>query len=183
MSPGGGDHVGSTSPSEPGAAERRFPHVRGRDLQGRDVELPRDLAGHRNVAVIAFQREHQDLVDSWVPWLESRAAADPTFRFCEIPSISGRWSLARRFIDGGMAASIRVPEVLARTITYYGDLDRVTRPLRITDRGTIWLVVVDADGGVGAVERGAYDEETAARVAAALDAIPDGPGAGPDSAR
>jgi hypothetical protein len=157
----------------PGPLELPFPRVRARDLEGRDVELPADFVGARTVAILAFQREHQDLVDSWVPWLDERAAADPGFRFYEIPTISGRWSLARRFIDGGMAAAIRVPAVLQRTFTFYGDTDRLAGPLQITDRSTISLFVVGADGTVTWGEQGRFDPGAAERLSAALDAIPD----------
>ncbi len=155
----------------PGPVELAFPDVAARDLEGRDVELPAAFTGRRNVAIVAFQREHQRLVDSWVPWLEDRAAVDPVFAFFEIPSISGRWSIARRFIDGGMAAAIRTPTVLQRTFTFYGDLQRLTGPLQIEDRDTIWLLVVDATGAVSWAERDEFTPAAAARVARALDEL------------
>jgi len=104
--------------------------------------------GERNVALIAFRRDQQRLVDSWVPWLEQRAAADPGLRFAELPALGLRWEPARPAIDGGMAAAIRGQAVRRRTLTVYTDLRRVTVPLGIDDRSTTWLCLMDRAGRV-----------------------------------
>jgi hypothetical protein len=83
-----------------------FPRLAARDLDGRAVALPAGLPGDWNVVIVAFRREQQDLVDSWVPWLDQRAAADPRLGFAELPAIGLRWQPARSVIDGGMAAAI-----------------------------------------------------------------------------
>ena len=127
---------------------RAFPRLRARDLQGLDVDLPDAFAGERNVVVLAFRREHQDLVDAWLAWFEGRAATDPALRFYEVPVIGRLWVPARRFIDGGMAMAIRDPVVLQRTFTVYGDVGRVTGPLGITDRSTVTICLVDPTGSV-----------------------------------
>lgn len=145
-----------------------FPNVSARNLQGLDVTLPEAFVGERNVVLVAFHRHHQALVDSWVPWLEEHAAADPGFRFYELPTIGRVWAPVRKFIDGGMAASIREPRVLQRTLTVYGDVRHVTAPLGIEDRSTIALVLVDGSGNVGWVGAGGFEPETARGLEQAL---------------
>ncbi len=125
-----------------------FPQVRARNLEGVDVDLPDGFLGDRNVVAIAFQRQHQGLVDSWVPWFEEHAAVDPGLRFYELPTIGRIWAPVRNLIDGGMASAIREPVILQRTLTIYGDVNRVTRPLGIEDRSTIALLLVDGSGHV-----------------------------------
>jgi hypothetical protein len=61
-----------------------FPQLAARDLGGREVALPAGLPGERNVVLIAFRRDQQRLADSWVPWLEQRAATDPGLGFVEL---------------------------------------------------------------------------------------------------
>jgi len=148
-----------------------FPAVPARDLLGNDRVLPGGFAGTRNVVIVAFEREHQALVDSWVPWLEARAGADPEFRFYEVPTLSRVWAPARRFIDGGMAATIRNPVVLERTLTVYGDRRRLTEPLGIDDLHTIWLFVVDSAGVVHAHVRGGQREASTQVLEAALEEL------------
>ncbi len=127
---------------------RAFPQVRARNLEGVDVDLPDGFVGERNVVAVAFHRNHQPLVDSWVPWFDEQSAVDPGLRFYELPTIGRIWAPVRNFIDGGMAAAIREPVILRRTLTIYGDVNRVTRPLGIDDRSTITLLLVDGDGHV-----------------------------------
>jgi hypothetical protein len=146
----------------------RFPDLEGRDLQGQDVDLPSAFAGARNVVLVAFDRGHQQAVDSWVPWLEEQAARDGGLRFYEVPTISRRWAPLRPFIDGGMAAAIRAPEVLARTFTVYGDRRRMTGPLAITDLGAISVFLVDGTGVVRWRGTGGYTREVAASLESAL---------------
>jgi len=81
-----------------------FPQLAARDLGGRDVALSAGLPGERNVILIAFRRDQQQPVDSWVLWLEQRAAADPGLRFVELPALGLQWQPARSAIDGGMTA-------------------------------------------------------------------------------
>jgi hypothetical protein len=127
---------------------RVFPQLQARNLEGVEVALPAGFAGERNLVVIAFRRDHQRLVDSWVPWFEQQAAADPGLRFYEIPTIGRVWAPVRNFIDGGMASAIREPVILQRTLTVYGDVNRVTRPLGIENRSTVAVLLVDASGNV-----------------------------------
>ena len=148
------------------AAAVVFPQIRARNLEGLDVDLPDGFVGDRNIVAIAFQRNHQVLVDSWVPWFEEQAGFDLDLRFYELPTIGRIWAPVRNFIDGGMAAAIREPLILQRTLTIYGDVNRLTKPLGIEDRSTIALVLVDGSGhvrwrGGGGFDTGlAHDLET-----------------------
>lgn len=152
----------------PVAANRVFPQILARNLEGVDVDLPDGFAGERNVVVVAFQRQHQGLVDSWVPWFEAQAATDPGLRFYELPTIGRIWAPVRNFIDGGMAAAIRDPVILQRTLTIYGDVSRVTRPLGIDDRSTIALLLVDGSGHVLWQGHGGFAGAVATELEAAL---------------
>jgi hypothetical protein len=147
-----------------------FPVIRARNLQGLDVELPTAFVGDCNIVVVAFQRNHQELVDSWVPWFEQQAAVDPGLRFYELPTIGRIWAPVRRFIDGGMAAAIREPLILQRTFTIYGDLDRVTGPLGIKDRSTVSVFCVDRSGQVLWRGVGGYSEEHALEIESVISA-------------
>ena len=149
----------------------RFPSITARSLEGTEVRLPEDFAGERIVVIVAFQRHQQSLVDSWVPWLDERAAADPGLRFYELPTIGRMWIPARRFIDGGMASAIRDPVILRRTLTVYGDVGRVTGPLGITTRSTIALLLLDSSGAVRWSDAGGFDAATARSLEDALGAV------------
>lgn len=149
---------------------RNFPAVEARSLDGRRLMLPSELGGERNLLAVAFRRNHQGDVDSWLEDFAAAEAADPALRGYEIPVISRRWSPARGFIDGGMAAAIRDPEVLARTLTVYGDVSRVSDALGLPDRSQIAIVLCDRDGVVRWLCRGRRTDAAAAELREVLGA-------------
>ncbi len=156
-----------------------FPTLPARDLTGRDVRLPDAFEGERNLVIVAFKRHQQADVDSWLPWLDEQTRVDPGFRFYEVPTIADLWTPARGFIDGGMAAAIPDPAVQRRTLTVYGDVRRLTDPLEIDDRGTIWLFAVDGSGRVRWRGAGRFDPHVAEQLTRALNDI----AADPDAAQ
>ena len=151
-----------------GGAERRtFPTVEARSLEGRKLTLPADLEGELKLLAVAFHRHHQRDVDSWSEEFAAIEAeyAVPSY---EVPTISGRWGPARRFIDGGMAAAINDAKVRARTLTVYGDTSRMIDGLDLPDRDRIAVVLCDRSGGVNWLGRGPRTD----RLASDLRTVP-----------
>ena len=146
----------------------RFPRLAARDLEGRARALPGDFAGTSNLAVVAFRREQQPMVDSWIAWFETVAARHPGVRCYEVPVLSTRWSPARRFIDGGMAQAVRESEARRRTLTVYTDVRRVTDALAIDDTGTVTVLLVGSDGRLRWRATGPATEQASAALLGAL---------------
>jgi len=126
--------------------EIRFPHLAARDLEGRVLALPEDFSGKANLVIVAFRRDQQSMVDSWVAWCDTIAAEHPRLRCYEVPVIATRWSPARPLIDGGMAQAVRAQEARRRTLTVYTDVRRVTDALAIVDTDTVTVLLIDSDG-------------------------------------
>lgn len=134
----------------------QFPDLDARTLQGDAKRLPRDLPARRTLLLLPFQQWQQRQVDAWIAratdagWATDLtiAAADREHAVIEVPCLSRRWSLGRSFIDGGMAAGIRIPMVLARTWTAYTDVGRVQRALDIPDSEQTWVGVLAGSGEV-----------------------------------
>ena len=97
--------------------------------------------------------------------------ADPGLRFYRIPTIGRMWIPARRVIDGGMAAAVRDPVILRRTLTVYGNVGHVTGPLGTATRSTIALFLLDPSGRGALVGSGFVRAATARSLENALDAI------------
>jgi len=147
-----------------------FPHLAARDLEGRALELPDDFSGAANLVIVAFRREQQPMVDSWIAWFETIAAEHPTLRCYELPVIATRWSPARPFIDGGMAQAVRAQEARRRTLTVYTDVRRVTDALAIEDTETVTVLLVDSDGRLQWRTTGPVTEHAGAGLLATLTA-------------
>ena len=133
-----------------------FPDVMGRSLAGADVALPHDLPASRTLVLLAFQQRHQGCVDRWIARAEAAGVPGspvdmaPGDETCvvEIPVISPRWKLGRGFIDGGMASSIKVPRVLARTLTVYTNVSAFQKVIGIPGSEEVQACVVTPSGEV-----------------------------------
>ena len=141
----------------------RFPELELRDLRGRTRPSPSVFDGKWNLVFVAFRRRHQSLIDEWLRQIDG---ATEGVALWEVPAISGMWSPARGFIDGGMAAGVGTIEVQERTLTYYGDLRRLTGPLEISTRDTITTLLLDGSGAVVDRAAGPFDQDSAERLLA-----------------
>ncbi|MCS6889173.1 MAG: hypothetical protein NZQ09_13280 [Chloroflexus sp.] len=152
-------------------SEPIFPTLPARNLNGRALTLPAAFDGALNIAIIAFRRWHQALVDSWFPYLDTLLAAHPQLRAYELPIIGRQYTLARPFIDGGMAFAIPDPAVRNRTLTVYTDVERVMAALQIPSAETITLLLVDRNGRIFWRATGPYTAERAAGLERALASL------------
>lgn len=145
-----------------------FPRIQARNLESREFTLPDDFEGRLNVALVAFQRWHQRLVDSWLPWLHDIKAAHPDIHTYELPVISHFYFFMRPIIDGGMAAAIPNQDTREHTLTIYTDVNGVLRGLNLANTSTIAVLLVDRQGNILWRGRGGYDEHQAASLKSAL---------------
>lgn len=125
-----------------------FPRVQGANLERRSFTLPDDFAGERNLVLIAFKREQQSEIDTWIPVARQLAREYPDFRYYELPTISRSVPLARWWLDGAMRAGI--PDRAAReaTITLYLDKTAFRKALQLPREDTIYALLVDRSGQV-----------------------------------
>lgn len=164
----------------------RFPRVPGRSLAGSEMLFPEDLAGEVNVLILAFRQHQQADVDDWMARLatagvpqspphsdDGRALAGGVVPLAmyEVPLLGARYAPMRRFIDGGMAVSIRRPDILARTVTVYGQIGPIESGLRLSNRDTVHTVVVERSGAVRLVAHGSVSDQSLAAVASAVGLV------------
>ena len=147
---------------------KTFPTIAVRSLDGHNQELPSDFGAERNIAMVAFQRWHQSIVDSWVPWLDELTAHHPHVQVYEIPILSQLYTFMRWMIDGSMSAAIPNSEVRARTLTAYTDVEHVVHALGLADTSTITIVLVDRAGQIFWQGYGEYTPQKAAELDQAL---------------
>jgi hypothetical protein len=134
--------------------EVRLAPATGRALDGTEYRLPAGLPAERTLVVVAFRQRQQADVDRWidlavslgVPGSPLGALQPLVSAVIEVPVLGRRYLPARGFIDGGMAASIRDPALLARTITVYTDPARYRRRCGIATADQVTAMVVDRDG-------------------------------------
>jgi hypothetical protein len=135
------------------------------------VDLPAGFAGEHNIVLVAFRREQQGAVDSWIAWYTGVAADHPGLRAYEVPVIATRWSPGRAMIDGGMARAVATGEARQRTLTVYGDVRRVTDGLGIEHTSEITVLLVDRAGRVTWRTTGAWTQPRGDELLGFVDAL------------
>lgn len=146
-----------------------FPSVSGENLHGERVTFPDDLKGQPALVLVAFKREQQADVDTWLNQLDAIEAAIPGIRVIETPTISSaRWGWFAWFIDGGMRSGIPDPDARARTITLYTDVGKFRDILGMETDTQIYAVLLDANGRVRLVESGTFTPDAPQRLSELL---------------
>ncbi len=136
----------------------RFPQLQAYNLEKRLLNLPGDFEGSRNLLLVAFQREQQAQVDTWLREMKRFEEFDPGFRYYELPTIQSPNRLLRWIIDTGMRRGIPDPKARARTITLYIDKAPFLKALGIADEKRIYCFLVDRTGRVLWRTEGVFEE-------------------------
>ena len=125
-----------------------FPSLRARNLNRRTFHLPGDFEGQRNVVIVAFEREHQALVDSWSTVIQELLVCHRDLHSYELPTISRGHPLFRAWLNGAMRAGIPDRQVREHTITLYVDKGAFRAALGLPHERTIYLLLLHRDGRV-----------------------------------
>jgi hypothetical protein len=147
----------------------RFPSVEGRNLEGDHFMLPTDFKSPLNVVLVAFKREQQSDVDTWMPFLKTLHEGRRDLSVYELPTLGRRYRLMRSFIDGGMRSGIPERAVRAGTITLYINKTPFRESLRLADEDRIYVLLVDREGWVFWRSAGHFTDKAGAELARRID--------------
>ena len=163
---------GAAAPeNSPGA---HFPSVKASNLERRDFSLPAGFEGDRNLLLVAFEREQQKDVDTWLREMKRFEELDPGFHYYELPTIQRPNAFLRWFIDTGMRRGIPDRKARERTITLYLDKKPFCDALLISDQKKIYQFLVDRNGKVLWRSEGLFDETKGASLRSALGELKHG---------
>jgi hypothetical protein len=132
------------------------------------MTLPSDLAGERNIVLIAFQRWQQTDIDSWLPLVQKLETTYPV-HYYELPVIQPLNLLARSFINQGMRMGIPDTEARERTITLYVDKVAFREALDLPHEDDIYVLLIDRQGRVWWRTSGAFTPEKGQALTAAVE--------------
>jgi ATP10 protein len=125
-----------------------FPNVRGKNLLKRELNLPQDFNGDLNLVFIAFKRNQQPAIDTWIPEVKKLLSKFPKTRYYEVPTIKKFPGFVQSFINGGMRRGIPDQDSREATVTLYLDKKNFLGTLGITDEKKIYVVLVDRKGKI-----------------------------------
>jgi hypothetical protein len=109
---------------------KRFPEVKDDSLANTPVTLPDSARGKVTLVTVAFLRESQSQLDSWLDPFFEKYGSNPKYTFYEVPMLSRGYKFMRFMIDGGMRAGI--PQAKHKNVvTMYGDIEKYMKELSL----------------------------------------------------
>ena len=124
---------------------KRFPSMTVETLSEKTVQYPDSLMGTVTLILIAFERETQGKIDTWLLPFSEKYGKTEDVSFYEIPMIKRRWIFMAPIIDRGMRGGIDEAKH-DHVTTYYGNIDRYTAPLQISDTSDAYAFLLDKNG-------------------------------------
>ena len=135
-----------------------FPKISAKTLAGTKITLPDTAKGNITLIIIAFKRESQPQLDSWLKPFMEEYGGKPGFTFYEIPMLAWYWKLMGWMIDSGMRSGIQ-KEKHKNVMTYYGDYSIYRRMLGLEDVTFGYAFLLDREGIIRWHERGYATKE------------------------
>ena len=124
-----------------------FPKITGIDLDGKKQELPTVFKNKFNLVIVAFKREQQAEVDTWIKAAEPILKENSNLSFYEIPLIYELSSFSRMWVNNGMRLGIPDEVARKRTITVYTNREEFFRITKMQE-DKIYALLIDARGKI-----------------------------------
>lgn len=137
---------------------QKFPVIQAETLSQKKVTFPEVTRGKYAFILIAFKRQTQGEVDSWLdPFIREFGEKDG-ITFYEIPMISGNWKWMSGWIDSGMRSG--VPRYKHDHVaTYYGPLSTYFETFGVRDARKVYVFFLDKKGNIIWKESGPAENE------------------------
>jgi hypothetical protein len=137
----------------------QLPTIDAQNLNERALRLPQDLPAEKTLVLIAFERQQQANLDTWIAGLQLNRSPMP---WIETPVIDPKNAFVRGFIDSGMRRGIPDTAARERTITLYTDRAAFSKAMGLRDPfKNVYLAVVERSGRVLLLVEGDYSAEKA----------------------
>jgi len=138
--------------------EGHFPKVTGINLMGEEVTLPEALEGEYQLLAVAFEREQQAQVETWLAEADGMEARYSGLHFYEIPVIEQGNAFWRAWINNGMRSGVTDEGARKQTITLYTDREKFLKLLEMTPEA-IYVLLLDQHGAIQWRTKGVWTKE------------------------
>ena len=145
-----------------------MPSIAAENLNERAITLPADLPAEKTLVLMAFQREQQAEVDTWIKGMD---LANGKLPWLEVPVVGSGGTWWRGMVNSGMRMGIRDEAVRERIVTLFTDRAALLRTMGLPGEGKVVLaLVMNRNGVVLAQAQGRHSAEKAQLLIAALQA-------------
>lgn len=149
-----------------------FPTVSGENLNGATVTFPDDFAGEYNLVIVPFDREQQEAIVDWLPFVQTLKADYDGLEYYSIAALPDVSAPVRLLISGGMRLAIDddLKEVVA--LLYLDDQQAFADALAVASLEETQLFILDQNGDVIWHTSGGYSASHADTVREQITLLP-----------
>lgn len=144
-----------------------LPALQAEDLNEQIYQLPSDLPADKTLLLIAYKREQQQDLNTWIDGMGLKTSSAP---WLELPVLEDYGSWFKWFVDNGMRRGIKSEFDRSKVVTVYTDKQAFNASMGIATEETVYLAVVSRQGQVLALEEGLFNPEAAGRLFEVLKA-------------
>lgn len=147
--------------ASPSMAAAKLPNLVAQDLNEQSYQLPADLPAEKTLLLIAYKREQQANINTWIDGLQLKTSNLP---WLELPVLEDYGSWFQWFVDNGMRRGIKGDYNRAKVVTVYTEKDAFNTSMAIPNEESIYACVVTRQGEVLHIEAGDYSKEASDRL-------------------
>ena len=124
-----------------------FPRILGINLEGKELKLPETFNKKLNLVIVAFKREQQKDVNSWINATKPIIAKKTEFSFFEIPVIFELSAPKRFWLNNAMRFGIKDKISRQNTITIYTNRKKFYKVTNMKE-DFIYALLINNDGKI-----------------------------------
>ncbi len=148
---------------------KKFPEVSAETLEGKPQNVPGSAKGLVTLVTVAFLRESQGQLDSWLNPFYEKFGQREGYMFYEVPMISGGYKFMKFIIDGGMRGGL--PGFKHKhVVTMYGDVQQYLDALGLDPRYG-YAFLLDREGIIRWQSQGYATQEALAELFAKAEEL------------
>jgi hypothetical protein len=141
------------------SSQEDFPQMEGINLEGKIIKIPDQFAGKTNLVIVAYLREQQLDVDTWIAKLDKLNKIFPDLQFYELPVIDKSSAIFRFYVNNGMRRGIKDSKQRKLVITVYTDVKEFLQLTSMKSVDEIAVFLLDSNGKIIAKTSGKYSED------------------------
>lgn len=126
----------------------RFPTVSGENLNGATLTFPDDFTGDYNLIIVSFDREQQEAIVDWLPFVQGLKAEFSGLEYYSIAALPDVSAPVRLLISSGMRLAIDDELKDVVVLFYLDDQQAFADALAIANLEETQLFILDQNGGV-----------------------------------
>lgn len=138
---------------------KSFPVVSGKNLKRKKLTFPTDFPADTTLVLMAFYRQQQLDIDSWMPFASQLEYDYQELAYVELPVVYRMSPFGQFMLNEGMRAGIPNQKARERTITLYLKKDKFLAQLGIDTEEQIHILLVSRKGTIYHHESGRFTPE------------------------